>query len=67
MRGNGKLALLADLHADEALVPTLDDLPLTDGELERLVAVIAGVELLAVGKSTLVVDLDLVACPSNAN
>jgi hypothetical protein len=56
--GNSELALLAHLHAEEALIPALDDLAITDSELERVTAVVAGVELLAVGESAPVVDCD---------
>lgn len=61
MRGDGELALLANLHAEETLVPALDDLALADGEVEGLATVVAGIELLAVGEDTLVVDIDVVA------
>ena len=59
---DGQLALLADLHAEEALVPALDDLAGADLETKGLLAVVARVELLAVGEGALVVDLDAVAC-----
>lgn len=62
MRRNRQLALLADFHAQEALVPALNDLALTNRETERLAAVIAGVKLVAVGEGALVVNLDGVAC-----
>lgn len=62
MRGDGELALLADLHAEETLVPTLDHLALAAGELEGFAAVEGGVELLAIGKSSGVVNLDGVTC-----
>lgn len=59
--GDGELALLAHLHAEQALVPALDDLAGADGEVERIAAVVAGVELVAVGQGALVVDIDVVA------
>src|SRR3954463_1314634 len=58
---DGELALLADLHAEQALVPALDDLAFADGEGERVAAVEAGVELLAIGEGAGVVDLNGVA------
>lgn len=61
MGGDGESALLANLHAEETLIPALDDLALADGEVEGLATVVAGIELLAVGESTLVVDVDVVA------
>ena len=61
MGGDGELALLTNLHAEETLIPALDDLALANGEVERLATVIAGIELLAVGEDTLVVDVNVVA------
>lgn len=61
VRGDSELALLANLHAEETLIPALDDLALANGEVERLAAVVASVELLAAGEDTLVVDVDVVA------
>src|ERR1700690_1435303 len=46
MSGNHEPASPAHLHADDALVPTLDDLTGTECEDEWLVAVPRGVELL---------------------
>lgn len=60
-------ALLTDTHAEQALVPTLDDLTLADMEAQRLATVVGGIELAAVlGESAAVVDLDLVACASKS-
>jgi hypothetical protein len=59
---NGQCPLLAGAHVQESLVPSLDDLALADVEGERLAAVVAGIELGAVGiESAAVVDVDLVA------
>src|SRR5262249_36217817 len=44
---NDQRALATDLHGTDALVPAGDHLPLADLELERLVAVHGGIELLA--------------------
>jgi hypothetical protein len=60
--GDGELAPLADLHAEEALIPALDDLALADGEVERLAAIVAGVELGAIGEGTTVVNGNGVSC-----
>jgi len=62
VRGDGELALLANLHAQKALVPALDDLAIANGEGERVTAVVAGIELLAAGESALVVDVNGVTC-----
>src|SRR4051794_6582602 len=51
----------ADLHADEALVPPLDDLAAADAEAERVAAVLAAVELLAILERAGVMHLDGVA------
>jgi hypothetical protein len=59
--GDGELALLADLHAEEALVPALDDLAGTDDEVEGAATIVARVELLAIGQGATVVDVDAVA------
>lgn len=64
--GDGELALLANLHAEEALVPALDDLAGTDGEVQRVTAVVARVELVTVRQRALVVDIDVVACRGSA-
>ena len=62
VRLNGQCPLLAGAHVQEALVPSLDDLALADVERQRLAAVVAGVELGAVGvEGTAVVDVDFVA------
>src|SRR5512135_3803692 len=50
VRRDGELALAADLHARHALVPAGDDLAHAELEFEWVVAVDAGVELLAVGE-----------------
>ncbi len=63
-RGDSQLALLANLHAQQALVPALDDLALTGGEGQRVTAVVAGVELLAIREGALVVDADGITCGS---
>src|SRR6202161_1402201 len=46
---NDQRALAADLHGRDAFVPAGDDLMQADLELERLVAIDRGVELLALG------------------
>ena len=62
VRLDGQCPLLAGAHVQESLVPSLDDLSLADVEGERLAAVVAGVELGAVGvEGAAVVDVDLVA------
>ena len=58
----GKSCLLALLELSDTLIPTLDDLTLTNNELEGLTSVVAGIELLAVGKGTSVVDSYGSAC-----
>ena len=59
--GDDQLARAADLHARHALVPPVDDLPAPEPEGERLLAVVAAVELGPVGQGTGVVDLDRLA------
>src|SRR5690606_13121960 len=62
VRRDDELAAAAHLHARDALVPAGDDAPAAQRELERLVAVPRGVELLAGGEGDAdVVDADLVA------
>src|SRR5882672_1682985 len=58
---DGELAHAADLHAFDALVPALDDIARAEGEVERVAAAAAGVELLAVGELADVVHEDVVA------
>src|SRR5262249_40199770 len=53
-----EVAFLALLHARDALLPALDDLPLAEDEFDRLPAVVRAVELLAVRQLPRVVDLD---------
>lgn len=60
-RVNGKLALLANSHAEKTLIPALNDLSLANGEIQWAVALIGLVELRAVGQRALVVDEDVVA------
>src|SRR5882672_8172686 len=55
---NNQLTLAADFHAGDAFVPTLDDSPGSEGEFERLVAILAAVELRAVFEPAGVVHLD---------
>ncbi len=55
---NNQLTLAADFHAGDAFVPTLDDSPSAERELERLVAILAAVELRAVFEPAGVVHLD---------
>lgn len=62
LRGDGELALLANLHAQETLVPALDDLPGANLKLERLAALVACVKLLAVRQRAPVMHVDGVAC-----
>lgn len=62
IRLDGQCPLLAGAHVQESLVPSLDDLALADVEGERLAAVVAGVELRAVGvEGAAVVNVDFVA------
>src|SRR5690606_20542570 len=49
VRRDGDLAAATDLHAEQALVPALDDLADADLEAQRGAAVPGGVELLAGG------------------
>jgi hypothetical protein len=61
IRLDGQCPLLAGAHVQESLVPSLDDLALADVEGERLAAVVAGVELGAIGiEGAAVVNVDLV-------
>src|SRR4030095_13634857 len=53
---NDQTALAADLHGRHALVPPPDDLPLPQGEGERLPAVNRAIELCSVGEPAGVVD-----------
>jgi hypothetical protein len=48
MKQQQKSSLLTHAHAQDALLPALDDLADADLELEWLAPVVAGVELLAV-------------------
>ena len=59
LRGDGQLALLADAHPLHALVPALDHLPTAQLEAKWVTAVVRRVELLAVGQSAEVVDLQV--------
>ena len=62
VRLDNQCPLLARAHVQKSLVPSLDDLSLADVEGERLSAVVAGIELGAVGvEGTAVVDVDFVA------
>lgn len=62
LRRDGQGPLIPNAHVQQALVPPLDDLALADGEVQRLAAVVAGVELGAVGgEGAAVVDGDAVA------
>lgn len=59
---DGELALLSRAHAEQTLVPALDDLALANSEAKRLAAVVGGVELAAVAlEGTAVVHLDAIA------
>jgi hypothetical protein len=58
--GDGQLALFVQLHAEESLIPALDDLASTDGEVERVATLVAGIELGAVQERALVVHIDRV-------
>src|SRR5262249_47448738 len=60
-RRNRQLALAAHFHALHAFVPALDDAPGAKREDERLVAILARVEFLAVGEPARVMNLDLLA------
>ena len=57
---DGKLALLANLHAEETLIPALDDLALSAGEVQWLSTIQRRVELLAVCESSGVVNVDAI-------
>src|SRR5688572_32989888 len=59
--GDGELALAADLHAFDALVPALDDVARAEREVERVAARAARVELLPAGEPADVVDHDVLA------
>ncbi len=60
VRRDHDAAAPTDLHADDPLVPALDDLTAAQPELERVATVPAGVELLAGSpRDTDVVHLDL--------
>ena len=57
-----KSGLGANVESNESLIPSLDDLAGTNGELEWLASVVAGVELAAVAlEGSLVVSLDLLS------
>jgi hypothetical protein len=60
MRRNGELAHAAFFHAGDALVPAADDLTGAQLEAERVVAVLARVELASVGEPAGVMHADLV-------
>lgn len=64
-RVNCELALLANSHVEEALVPALDDLASADLEVEGLATIVGRIELLAVGQGAPVVDGDVVACSTD--
>ena len=49
LRGGGKFDLFALAHALDPLIPPLDDLADAQLEIKRLVAVVGGIEFLAVG------------------
>jgi hypothetical protein len=60
---NCECPLLARAHAQNALVPALDNLALANVERQRLAAVVGCVEFGAVGlEGAAVVDVDFVAC-----
>ena len=61
--GDGQLALLTNLHSQEALVPAFDDMAGADFERERLAAVVAFVKLVAIGEFARVVHVNFVAYP----
>src|SRR5690349_10930287 len=50
LRRNGELAFAADFHAAHAFVPAADHFAAAEREHERLAAIFARVELLAVGE-----------------
>src|SRR5688572_2042774 len=58
---DGELALAADPHAFDALVPALDHVARAEREVERVAARAARVELLPVGEPADVVDHDVLA------
>src|SRR6185436_5669978 len=61
LRRDGELALPADLHTYDTLIPPLNDLASAELEVEGLVAVLRAVELLPVGECARVVHAHLVA------
>lgn len=62
VRLDSKLALLARTHVEQALVPTLDDLALANGEAQRLATVVRSIELATVAlEGAAVVDLDAIS------
>src|SRR4051812_49599196 len=58
---DGEAALAADFHALDAFVPAADDVAGAEGEVERVAAVDARVELLSVCHAPDVVHEDVVA------
>ena len=52
------LARAADLHALHAFVPALDDMALAERKLERVVAILGGIELAAIFEETAVMGGD---------
>jgi hypothetical protein len=64
---DGQLPLLAWAHIKQALVPSFDDLSLSDNEAEGLAAVVRCVKLASVRlEGAAVVHVDLVACYGRA-
>src|SRR5574337_277500 len=61
LRRDGELAAATDLHALHPLVPARDDVAHAQGEGKRVAAVLAGIELGAVGQPAGVMHRDLLA------
>jgi len=59
-RRNDELALFADFHSGDTLIPPLDDLALAEREIEGSIAIARAVELLAVFERARVVHTNLV-------
>jgi|SRR3989344_4273646 len=55
-RRNGEFSLAANAHADNALVPTFDDLAAAEAEFEGLVAIEGAIEFFTVGEGAGIVD-----------
>src|SRR5215471_17482226 len=61
LRRDHELSFSADLHSDDALIPTLDHLAAADLEVERFAGVARAVELPTVHERARVVDGNIIA------